>query len=239
MQFYITEGPDYQLGASRVFLREKLERQLEVKRAESLKGAAVLIQKNIRGYLARKKYRRMRRSAITVQKYWKGYKQRNRFQKVRKGVVKAQALVRGRIERKRFAKRKAEFRRRVEAEKVAKERARQRAEREAQLQAQAKKSAAKAAIAKPNGIQQLDIPPELSLIFSKLDSYNPPHTEKNMMKVLGGVTGTPPPLTLPQDIHQFEFSKFSSVYFKGNIINFFRPKKLKSQLIETNLIIFK
>lgn len=156
----------------------------------------------------------MRRGVVTIQKYWKGYKQRSRFQKVRKGVVKAQALVRGRIERKRFAKRKAEFRRRVEAEKVAKERARQRAEREAQLQAQAKKSAAKAA-AKPNGIQQHDLPPELSFVFSKLDSYNPPHTEKNMMKVLGGVTGSPPPLTLPNDIHQFEFSKFSSVYFKG------------------------
>lgn len=217
IQKHFLDGPDYQLGATRVFLREKLERQLEQKRSESLKGAAVLIQKNIRGYLAQKKYRKMKRSAITIQKYWKGYRDWSQFQKVKKGIVQAQALVRGRIERKRFAKRKAEFRRRVEAEKVAKERARQRAEREAQLQAQAKKSAAKAAAAatKSNGLPQHDIPPELSFIFSKLDSYNPPHTEKNMMKVLGGVTGSPPPLTLPPDIHQFEFSKFSSVYFKG------------------------
>lgn len=101
----------------------------------------------------------------------------------------------------------------MEAEKVAKERARQRAEREAQLQAQAKKSAA--LVAKSNGTQQLDIPPELSFLFSKLDSFNPPHTEKNMMKVLGGVIGTSPPLNIPHDLHQFEFSKFSSVYFKG------------------------
>lgn len=191
-----------------------MERQLEIKRAESLKGAAVLIQKNIRGYLAREKYRRLRRSAVTIQKYWKGYRQRNRFQKVRNGVVKTQALIRGKIERKRFTKRKAEFRRRVEAEKVAKERARQRAEREAQLQAQAKKSAAIAS-AKSNGVQQLEIPQELSFIFSKIDSYNPPHTEKNMMKVLGGVTGTLPQISLPHDLHQYEFSKFSSVYFKG------------------------
>lgn len=159
----------------------------------------------------------MKRSAVTIQKYWKGYRQRSRFHKIKNGVTKAQAIVRGRIERKRFAKRKAEFRRRVEAEKVAKERARQRAEREAQLQAQAKKSVAKAAM-KPNGTQQIEIPPELSFIFSKLDTYAPPHTEKNMMKVLGGVVGSPPPLNLPQDIHQFEFAKFSSVYFKGELL---------------------
>lgn len=35
------------------------------------------------------------------------------------------------------------------------------------------------------------------------------------MKVVGGITGSPPPLNLPNDLHQFEFNKFSSVYFKG------------------------
>lgn len=177
----------------------------------------MLIQKHIRGYQARQKYKRILRSTVTIQKFWKGYKQRHDFKKIRNGVIKTQALVRGRIERKKFAQRKAEFRRKVEAEKVAKERAKQRAEREALLQAQAKKSAAKA-LSKTNGIQQLDIPPDLTLIFSNLNLYSPSHTEKNMMKVLGGVTGAPPPLSLPPDIHQFEFSKFASVYFKGKKI---------------------
>lgn len=40
------------------------------------------------------------------------------------------------------------------------------------------------------------------------------HTERNLVKVLGGVNGSPPPLNLPHDLNQFEFSKFSSVYFK-------------------------
>nr|CAH7758737.1 unnamed protein product [Callosobruchus chinensis] len=208
-----TEGPDYQLGATRVFLRENLQRQLEIKRGESLKDAAVLIQKHMRGYLARKRYRKLKRSAVTIQKHWKCHRQMMQYYKIRRGIIKAQALYRGRLERKRFAKRKAEFRRRVEAEKVAKERAKQRAAREAQLQAQAQKAVAKT----PNksNASYLEIPAELAFIFSKLESYNPPHTEKNLMKVLGGVNGTPPPLQLPNDLGQFEFNKFLSIYFKG------------------------
>ncbi|XP_066258344.1 unconventional myosin-XV isoform X2 [Euwallacea similis] len=209
-------GPDYQLGATRVFLRESLERQLELRRGESLKGAAVVIQKNIRGYLARRRYKRLRKSAVTIQKHWKGYKQRADFDKVKRGIVKVQALYRGRKERKLFGRRKAEFKRRVEAEKVAQERAKQRAVREAQLQAQAQKANAKAAAKADNktAVNHLEIPAELAFIFSKLEGYTPVHTERNLVKVLGGVTGNPPPLNLPHDLNQFEFSKFSSVYFK-------------------------
>lgn len=208
--FVFTDGPDYQLGATRVFLRENLERQLEVTRQDSLKGAATTIQKNVRGYLARKKYKNHRRNAITIQKYWRGYKQRRDYEKIKRGVIKVQALYRGRKERKRFGKRKAEYRRRVEAEKVAQERAKQRAARDAQLQAQAQRSTPA-----KTSIHHLEIPAELAFIFSKLDGYNPPHIERNLVKVLGGVNGNPPQLTLPHDLNQFEFSKFSSVYFKG------------------------
>ncbi|XP_050297745.1 unconventional myosin-XV isoform X2 [Anthonomus grandis grandis] len=219
MPYSGTEGPDYQLGATRVFLREKLERELERQRGESLKGAAIVIQKNIRGFLARKRYRKLRRSAVTLQKHWRGYKQRRDYYKIKQGIIKAQALYRGRRERKLYGRRKAEFKRRVEAEKIAQERAKQRAAREAQLQAQAQKANASAKAAAKNidnktAVNHLEIPAELAFIFSKLDGYTPIHTERNLVKVLGGVTGNPPPLNLPHDLNQFEFSKFSSVYFK-------------------------
>lgn len=131
------------------------------------------------------------------------------------GIIKAQALVRGRLERKRYKQRKAEFKRRVEAEKIAQERAKQRAQREAQLRDQAQKNQTK------TNIQNLEIPAELAFIFSKLESHNPCNTEKNLMKVLGVINGQSAPLVLPADLHQFEFSKFSSVYFKG-MFNFSR-----------------
>lgn len=190
------------MGATRIFLRESLERQLEVARGDALRGAALVLQKHIRGYLARKNFRIYQSSAIIIQKNWKGYKQRMNYNKLRFGVTRLQALYRGRRERKRYSARKADFKRRLEAERLAQERAKQRAVREQQ---QVPKST----------VHHLEIPAELAFIFSKLDGYTPPHTERNLVKVVGGVSGIPPIINLPNDLNQFEFAKFTSVYFKG------------------------
>lgn len=106
------------------------------------------------------------------------------------------------------------------------------------MQAQAQKANASAKAAakiadNKTAVNHLEIPAELAFIFSKLDGnqfqefqliailnttiflgYTPVHTERNLVKVLGGVNGSVPPLNLPHDLNQFEFSKFSSVYFK-------------------------
>lgn len=181
-------------------------------RSDCLRDAAVVIQKHIRGYLTRKHFNHLKKNTITIQRHWKGYRQRKQYRKVKNGITKAQALFRGRRERKRYAKRKAEFRRRVEAEKIAQERAKQRVAREKERQAAA---AAAAAAAPKASVHHLEIPAELAFIFSKLEGYAPPHTERNLVKVVGGVAGSSPPLVLPSDLSQFEFAKFSSVYFKG------------------------
>lgn len=115
-------------------------------------------------------------------------------------------MYRGRKERRRFAARKAEFKRKVEADKLAQERARQRAAREKEIQIQK---------VPKSSVYHLEIPAELAFIFSKLDGYSPPHTERNLVKVIGGVNGSQPPLNIPPDLNQFEFNKFTSVYFKG------------------------
>lgn len=197
-----TEGPDYQLGASRVFLREALKRQLEIARNDILKNATLVIQKHMRGYLTRKKFNAMKDSSVTIQKTWRGYQQRKNYNKLKHGVVKAQALYRGKIERRRFKQRKLDHKRRLEAEKAAQERAKQRQARESQK-------------ATRSTVHHLEIPADLAFIFSKLESYSPTHTERNLVKVVGGITGSPPNLTLPSDLDQFSFGKFCSVYFKG------------------------
>lgn len=211
-QSIFTEGPDYQLGATRVFLRESLERQLEIKRAECLRESAVVIQKNIRGYLARRQYQTLRHNSIVIQKHWRGYQKRKQYHTLKTGIIKAQALYRGKKERRRYAQRKAELKRRIETERIAQERAKLKAAREAQAQqklAQQQKPAAATAV------HHLEIPAELAFIFSKLEQYSPAHTERNLIKVVGGITGSPHPLNLPHDLSQFEFARFSSVYFKG------------------------
>ncbi|KAB0792987.1 hypothetical protein PPYR_12607 [Photinus pyralis] len=198
-----TVGPDYQLGASRVFLRESLLRRLEMTRTDQLRGAALMIQKNIRGYLARKNFQSVKRSAIVLQRNWKGYRQRKLYKTLKTGVIKAQALHRGRMERRRYAARKAELKKRLEAERQAQERAKQKMLRENQRNTRAA------------AVHHLEIPAELAFIFSKLEEYTPPHTERNLIKVSGNVHGRPSPINLPSDLNQFEFNKFSSVYFKG------------------------
>ncbi|KAF5306868.1 hypothetical protein FQA39_LY00098 [Lamprigera yunnana] len=204
-----TSGPDYQLGASRVFLRENLQRQLEMTRTDQLRDAALLIQKHIRGYLTRKQFNMLKRSAIVLQRNWKGYKERKDYKILKNGIIKAQAAYRGRLERKRYALRKAELKRRLEAEKQAQERAKQKMIRESQRVVRAP-------------VHHLEIPAELAFIFSKLEEYTPHHSERNLTKIVGIVNGKLPIIVLPNDLHQFEFNKFSSVYFKGADFGFMR-----------------
>lgn len=195
-----TEGPDFQLGATRVFLREAVHRILESSRAERLRNAAVVIQKHVRGLITRKKVVRQRRGAVAIQKAWRGYRDRKRFINLKKGVVKAQALYRGKAQRKRYAKIKTELKRRKEVEKVQKERVAQRLAKEH---------------TERSPIVHLDVPAELAFIFSKLDGWTPTHGDRHLVKVVGTVPGPPPAAEIPQDIDQFAFGKFSSVYCNG------------------------
>ncbi|KAJ8897655.1 hypothetical protein PR048_003004 [Dryococelus australis] len=96
------QSNDYQLGNTRVFLRENLERRLERKRAEILQGAAVTLQRHMRGYLARRRYQAVRRSALLLQTHVRGWHERHRYQILRRGVVRAQANFRAKRQRRRY-----------------------------------------------------------------------------------------------------------------------------------------
>jgi myosin XV len=192
---------DYQIGATRVFIRERLHRVLENGRADRLKNAAVVIQRNVRGLLNKKRKQREQQSAIMIQRNWKGYQERKKFNELRNGVVKAQALFRGQKERKRYAKIKNELKRRRDVEKVQKERAVQRMQKEQMHER--------------NQVVHLDVPAELAFIFSKIDNYQPVHGDRHLVKVLGTIPGPMKTSDLPSDLDQFAFGKFSSVYCNG------------------------
>ncbi|XP_062707917.1 unconventional myosin-XV [Aedes albopictus] len=195
-----TEGPDFQLGATRVFLREALHRTLEASRSERLRIAAVTIQKNVRGMLSRKRIQRQNRGAVTIQKAWRGYKDRKNYVMLKRGVVKAQALYRGRVQRKRYAKLKVEMKRRRDAERMQKERAAQNLAKEQ---------------VERNTSALLDIPAELVFIFSKSENWSGQQNDRHLVKVVGTVPGPPTASDLPPDLDQFAFGKFSSVYCNG------------------------
>ncbi|XP_055590383.1 unconventional myosin-XV-like, partial [Uranotaenia lowii] len=188
-----TEGPDYQLGATRVFLRESLHRCLEASRTERLRSAAVTIQKFVRGMLERKRIYNQKHGAIVIQKIWRGYRERKRFVSLRTGVIKAQSLYRGRLQRAKFTKIKAETLRLRNIEKMNRGKANQ-VERESHS-------------------VFLEVPADLALVMSKTQGNQ--RNEEMLVKVVGTVPGPPTADDLPVDLDQYAFGKFSSIYCNG------------------------
>lgn len=193
------EGPDFQLGATRVFLREALHRTLEGGRSDRHREAAVVIQKNVRGMLARKRLHRQKRAATKIQSFWKGRYQARRYANLKRGTVQMQALYRGRRQRKLYNKMKNDLKRRIGAERAHRERHQK----------------ALAADQERNHVVHLDVPAELAFMFSKMDGWNPIHGDRHLVKVVGTVPGPPTAQDLPSDLDQFAFGKFSSVYCNG------------------------
>ncbi|XP_073822643.1 unconventional myosin-VIIa ck [Musca autumnalis] len=93
---------DYQLGHTKVFLKDAHDLFLEQERDRVLTRKILILQRTIRGWVYRRRFLRMRAAAITIQRYWKGYAQRKRYQQMRVGYMRLQALIRSRVLSHRF-----------------------------------------------------------------------------------------------------------------------------------------
>ncbi|XP_042230048.1 unconventional myosin-XV-like [Homarus americanus] len=199
----------FQLGTTKIFLREALEQILEQERYKRLSHSVVTLQRHVRGYLARRRYRTQQRSAVLIQAVVRMWSTRRRYRNLRLAVVKAQALARGKSTRIRFARLKEEMARRKRAEELAK----QRAEREA-LQNQAEQERVQRSVA---GVNHLEIPAELAFILSKVNDWQKPHGERNIVRAGAPVRPAAIHYNLPHDIDYHPYSKFTSIYFKSHI----------------------
>ncbi|XP_012225060.2 unconventional myosin-XV isoform X1 [Linepithema humile] len=226
----------YQLGLTRVFLRESLERALEYNRALILERAAITVQRYTRGFLARRRFLNISRSTVLIQAVYRGYRERKQFRAMKKGVMMAQKLYRGRKQRERFEVLKEEMAKRAEIERASKERAKAKQQRDEQERTSR-------AVA---GVNHLEIPAELAFIYSKLDDWQPTHTERNLLKVVGQVVPMNFTYNLSHDIDQYQFSKFTNIYFKSHIFGMKREPiktpflaKARDQDYTDSLMIFK
>ncbi|XP_004531186.1 myosin-VIIa [Ceratitis capitata] len=93
---------DYQLGNTKVFLKDAHDLFLEQERDRVLTRKILILQRTIRGWVYRRRYLRMRAAVVTVQRYWKGYAQRQRYRQMRVGYMRLQALIRSRVLSHRF-----------------------------------------------------------------------------------------------------------------------------------------
>ncbi|XP_055964932.1 unconventional myosin-X isoform X1 [Sorex fumeus] len=138
LQLYDASSSEWQLGKTKVFLRESLEQKLEKKREEEVTRAAMVIRAHVLGYLARKQYRKVLGCVVIIQKNYRAFLWRTRFLRLKEAAVVFQKQLRGqrarRVYRQLLAeKREEEEKRRREEEE---ERERERRRREEELRAQ-------------------------------------------------------------------------------------------------------
>ncbi|XP_019398450.1 PREDICTED: unconventional myosin-VIIb [Crocodylus porosus] len=92
----------WQVGRTKIFLKDYHDTILEVQREKELTNKAILIQKVLRGFKDRKQFLMQRRSAVVIQTAWRGYYCRKNFRLVMLGFERLQALFRSRQLAKQF-----------------------------------------------------------------------------------------------------------------------------------------
>lgn len=225
------QGDQFQLGTSKVFMREAVEQQIERKRLDQMRDAAIKIQRAVRTHQLRKDFLIQRRSAVVIQAWVRRYQARKRFNTIRRGVILAQAQFRATRQRRLYKELRQELQRR-EAERVtAREFSIKQQQQQQQQQQQNQHNQQIQPQQNPRsiandlereakalaGFNHLEIPAELAFIYSKLDDWQPIHSERNVVKVVGAVPSSDRERELPDDLDHHAFTKFTSIYFKSHL----------------------
>ncbi|VDM83908.1 unnamed protein product [Strongylus vulgaris] len=87
---------EFQLGKTKVFLKEKHDLFLEQEYHRMLAYRATIIQKNVRGWLARRSFIKKKEAATVIQKHWRRYDQQKRYNQIVAGFCRLQAVLRSR-----------------------------------------------------------------------------------------------------------------------------------------------
>jgi myosin-7 len=105
---------EWQMGKTKVFLRNTVFDPLEEKRKELLSRKVLLIQRIWRGYVCRKAFREARMAIIVIQKYFRGSQQRRAYVQKRRATITIQAYTRGMFAREYVAALREKLRREAE-----------------------------------------------------------------------------------------------------------------------------
>uniref|UniRef100_A0A3Q3KXQ5 Myosin X, like 3 n=1 Tax=Mastacembelus armatus TaxID=205130 RepID=A0A3Q3KXQ5_9TELE len=137
LTLYDKAKKEWQLGKTKVFLKEALEQRLEKEREEVRRRAGMVIRAHILSYVARKQYKRVLSSVITIQKNYRAHFWRRIFLRLRLATIVLQKHRRGQLARSLYRqikeekqKQEEEERRQVEEKKRMEEERRQKEEEE-------------------------------------------------------------------------------------------------------------
>ncbi|KAM7376061.1 hypothetical protein PAMP_005810 [Pampus punctatissimus] len=112
---------EWQLGKTKVFMKESLEQRLEKDRDEVRRQAAMIIRAHLLTFTAKKHFKRVRASVITLQKHFRKHIKRTRFVKQRKAALVLQKHRRGQVARTKVRKLREEKKKKEEELKKKKE----------------------------------------------------------------------------------------------------------------------
>ncbi|XP_021163484.2 unconventional myosin-X isoform X1 [Fundulus heteroclitus] len=112
---------EWQLGKTKVFMKESLEQRLEKDRDEVRRQAAMIIRAHLLTFSAKKRFKQIRSSIVILQKHLRRHVQRRQFVKKRKAALVLQKHRRGQVARTRVRKLKEEKKKREEEQRKAEE----------------------------------------------------------------------------------------------------------------------
>ena len=71
---------DWCLGATKVFMKDEHDVELEVYREKSLLKYILVLQRAVRGWYAKRTFQRLKRSVVKIQALWRAYRDRKVFE---------------------------------------------------------------------------------------------------------------------------------------------------------------
>ncbi|XP_051940533.1 unconventional myosin-XV [Hippocampus zosterae] len=111
----------YQLGVTKIFLKEDLHRLLEGKRDRVLNVAALTLQRYVRMYFIRKNFVKFRHCVTLLQARCRGFLVRKKFARLRKDLVALGAGVRIVVNRQRYVRTAVEPARKAAQDRIKRE----------------------------------------------------------------------------------------------------------------------
>ncbi|TSK31311.1 Unconventional myosin-XV [Bagarius yarrelli] len=183
----------FEVGITKIFLKEDIYYMLESKRDRVRHVAALTLQRYIRMFFVRKRYVAFRMKIIRLQAHCRGYLIRKHFVKMRVNLVRFRSVVHMYVNQKRYIKMILEAKRKAEEERI-------RVEMEL-----AKREVV--------NVTHLAIPAELGALLAAVAGGRELHSDC-LALVQAPTVQVEAQLTLPLDINNFPVFKFIQLHFR-------------------------
>ncbi|KAG5279414.1 hypothetical protein AALO_G00077540 [Alosa alosa] len=184
----------FQVGVTKLFLKEEVYQLLESKRDRVRHVAALTLQRYTRMYFVRKRYFAFRVKIIRLQAHCRGFLARKQYVKMRISLIRFRSIIHMYVNRKRFIKLNLAAKRKEETERIRREMELSRRE--------------------VVNVTHLPIPAELAGLLNSAAGGRELHSDC-LALVQAPTVEVVSQLTLPLDINNYSMTKCIQLYFKA------------------------